>query len=118
MKTALMVAEKPSLAASLANILSNGRCSTRKGRYNLNCFFFHFSFLFFLQILFLGLNGSCSVHEWVGQFKSETVNFKMTSVCGHVMTLDFIGKYNNWDKVDPVKLDDIFFDSYRLSNDN
>ncbi|KMQ89198.1 dna topoisomerase 3-beta-1 [Lasius niger] len=81
MKTALMVAEKPSLAASLANILSNGRCSTRKG-----------------------LNGSCSVHEWVGQFKSETVNFKMTSVCGHVMTLDFIGKYNNWDKVDPAEL--------------
>ncbi|XP_034948917.1 DNA topoisomerase 3-beta-1 [Chelonus insularis] len=81
MKTALMVAEKPSLAASLANILSNGRCSSRKG-----------------------MNGSCSVHEWVGQFRSETVNFKMTSVCGHVMTLDFIGKYNNWDKVDPAEL--------------
>ncbi|XP_034190961.2 DNA topoisomerase 3-beta isoform X1 [Osmia lignaria lignaria] len=81
MKTALMVAEKPSLGASLANILSNGRCTTRKG-----------------------LNGSCSLHEWVGQFRSETVNFKMTSVCGHVMTLDFIGKYNNWDKVDPAEL--------------
>lgn len=109
MKTALMVAEKPSLAASLANILSNGRCSTRKGRYNLNCFlFFIFPFIF-LRILFLGLNGSCSVHEWVGQFKSETVNFKMTSVCGHVMTLDFIGKYNNWDKVDPVKLNTLHF---------
>ncbi|KAF7997780.1 hypothetical protein HCN44_009178 [Aphidius gifuensis] len=81
MKTALMVAEKPSLAASLANILSNGSCSTRKG-----------------------INGSCSVHEWVGQLKSETVIFKMTSVCGHVMSLDFIGKYNNWDKVDPAEL--------------
>lgn len=32
MKTALMVAEKPSLAASLANILSNSRCTSRKGR--------------------------------------------------------------------------------------
>ncbi|KAJ8675437.1 hypothetical protein QAD02_011223 [Eretmocerus hayati] len=81
MKTAFMVAEKPSLAASLANILSNGRCTTRKGS-----------------------NGSCSVHEWVGQFRNESVNFKMTSVCGHVMSLDFIGKYNNWDKVDPVEL--------------
>lgn len=28
----------------------------------------------------------------------------MTSVCGHVMTLDFVGKYNSWDKVDPVEL--------------
>jgi len=33
----------------------------------------------------------------------------MTSVCGHVMTLDFIGKYNNWDKVDPVRLDTCHF---------
>lgn len=31
MKTALMVAEKPSLAQNLANILSNGKCSTNKG---------------------------------------------------------------------------------------
>lgn len=28
----------------------------------------------------------------------------MTSVCGHVMSLDFPGKYNNWDRVDPVEL--------------
>lgn len=32
MKSALMVAEKPSLAASLAKILSDGKNSTRKGR--------------------------------------------------------------------------------------
>lgn len=28
----------------------------------------------------------------------------MTSVCGHVMGVDFIGKYNNWDRVDPIEL--------------
>uniref|UniRef100_A0A1B6EGG0 DNA topoisomerase n=1 Tax=Clastoptera arizonana TaxID=38151 RepID=A0A1B6EGG0_9HEMI len=81
MKTALMVAEKPSLAASLANILSNGKNNSRKGS-----------------------NGVCSVHEWQGLFRSETIHFKMTSVCGHVMSLDFIGKYNNWDRVDPAEL--------------
>ncbi|KAK6626129.1 DNA topoisomerase 3-beta-1 [Polyplax serrata] len=81
MKTALMVAEKPSLAASLANILSNGKCSTRRG-----------------------FNGACSIHEWTGTFRMETVAFRMTSVCGHIMTLEFSGKYNSWDKVDPVEL--------------
>ncbi|KPJ18846.1 DNA topoisomerase 3-beta-1 [Papilio machaon] len=81
MKVVLMVAEKPSLAQNLANILSNGKCSTTKGS-----------------------NGACSVHEWNGTFKNEPVRFRMTSVCGHVMSLDFTGKYNNWDKVDPVEL--------------
>jgi len=114
MKTALMVAEKPSLAASLANILSNGRSTTRKGtpiiseRTDLRSDRVSSVTVLLLYLLCLlsllpGLNGSCSVHEWIGPFRSETVNFKMTSVCGHVMTLDFIGKYNNWDKVDPVR---------------
>ncbi|XP_003225161.1 DNA topoisomerase 3-beta-1 [Anolis carolinensis] len=81
MKTVLMVAEKPSLAQSIAKILSRGNMSSRKG-----------------------LNGACSVHEYTGSFIGQSSHFKMTSVCGHVMTLDFIGKYNNWDKVDPAEL--------------
>lgn len=28
----------------------------------------------------------------------------MTSVCGHVLGVDFISKFNNWDRVDPVEL--------------
>ncbi|EAT36302.1 AAEL011603-PA [Aedes aegypti] len=81
MKSALMVAEKPSLAASLATILSNGKCSSRKGS-----------------------NNACSVHEWFGNFRGEQVKFKMTSVCGHIMGLEFVGKFNSWDKVDPAEL--------------
>lgn len=33
-----------------------------------------------------------------------TARFKMTSVCGHVLGVDFDSKYNNWDRVDPVEL--------------
>ncbi|XP_003738127.1 DNA topoisomerase 3-beta-1 [Galendromus occidentalis] len=76
-----MVAEKPSLAQSLANILSNDNCKSRKA-----------------------MNGACSVHEWNGNFQKSSARFKMTSVCGHVMTADFTGKYNNWDRVDPAEL--------------
>ena len=28
----------------------------------------------------------------------------MTSVCGHVFSLDFPAKFNNWDRVDPNEL--------------
>ena len=49
-----------------------------------------------------GLNGACSVHEWVGTFQGQTSHFKMTSVCGHILSTDFPGRYNNWDIVDPV----------------
>ncbi|KAB7499440.1 DNA topoisomerase 3-beta-1 [Armadillidium nasatum] len=60
MKTVLMVAEKPSLAQSLAEILSGKHCSSRKG-----------------------FNNTCSIHEWKGVFQNQSVLFKMTSVCGH-----------------------------------
>ena len=39
-----------------------------------------------------GLNGTCSVHEYSGSFAGQPARFKMTSVCGHVMTLDFLGE--------------------------
>lgn len=83
MKTVLMVAEKPSLAQSISTILSRNQCSFRKGS-----------------------NGACNINEWVETFPPtrEKVKYKMTSVCGHVMSLDFIAKYNSWDKIDPSEL--------------
>lgn len=76
-----MVAEKPSLAQSIAKFLSNGQCQSRKG-----------------------FNNACSVHEWSGRFLNTSCRYKMSSVCGHVMSLDFTSHYNNWDKVDPSEL--------------
>lgn len=32
------------------------------------------------------------MHEYSGTFAGQPVRFKMTSVCGHVMTLDFLGE--------------------------
>ncbi|GBN32793.1 DNA topoisomerase 3-beta-1 [Araneus ventricosus] len=79
MKTVLMVAEKPSLAQSLAKILARGSIRQRKG-----------------------LSSACAVYEYEDYFLNQPARFKFTSVCGHVMSLDFTPKYNNWDKVDPV----------------
>ena len=79
----LMVAEKPSLARSLADILSRKQCRRRKS-----------------------LCSACDVYEFEGNFppgKGAPARLKMTSVCGHVMSLDFLPKYNKWDQVDPVR---------------
>uniref|UniRef100_A0A182EIJ1 DNA topoisomerase n=2 Tax=Onchocerca ochengi TaxID=42157 RepID=A0A182EIJ1_ONCOC len=51
-----------------------------------------------------GWNNVCSVSEYCGQFQGQSAFFKVTSTCGHVMSLDFPPKMNNWDKVDPVQL--------------
>ena len=76
-----MVAEKPALSSSIAKILSHGSNRSRKS----SC-------------------RACPVHEYEGTFRQEQVLFKMTSVCGHVHSLDFNQRYNNWDKVDPDEL--------------
>lgn len=78
--TVLMVAEKPSLAQSIAGFLSNGAMRSRRG--------------------------SVDVHEWEGSFRGSRAAFKMTSVCGHLLSLDFPAAYNSWDRVDPMELFD------------
>lgn len=76
--TVLMVAEKPSLASSIAQHLSNGTSRHTK------------------RIM--------DVHEWNGTFEGQSARFKMTSVIGHVFSIDFPKEYNNWDKVDPSQV--------------
>ncbi|CAJ0959868.1 unnamed protein product, partial [Mesorhabditis belari] len=79
--TVLMVAEKPMLADSIAQILSNGKASKRKG-----------------------WNNVCSVSEYSGRFQNQDARIKVTSTCGHVMSVDFPPKFNNWDRTDPADL--------------
>eukprot|EP00884_Botryococcus_braunii_P010708 jgi/Botrbrau1/19639/Bobra.0003s0009.1 len=85
--TVLMVAEKPSLAASIAQHLSDARSHSRRG--------------------------ALDVHEWEGNFQGRRARFKMTSVVGHVYSIDFPAKYQHWDTVDPLSL----FDAPTIKNE-
>ena len=76
--TVLMVAEKPSLAKSLAEFLSDGRMTTSRE--------------------------SLDVHSWLGNFQGFPAYFKVTSVIGHVLSIDFPSEYSSWEKVDPGTL--------------
>lgn len=71
--TVLMVAEKPSLAKSIAEHLSDGKSRSRQT--NLD------------------------VHSWNGTFMGMHAMFKMTSVIGHVLSVDFPSEYQSWEKV-------------------
>lgn len=81
MTIALMVAEKPSLAESIAKILSDGKSKLRKG-----------------------IAPSCPVHEYTGTLFGKSAEFKVTAVAGHVFSIDFPKQYNNWDSVEPIDL--------------
>ena len=101
----LMVAEKPSLAAAIARFLSDDACVTRgrgaagrgggagaggdEGSEHQR-----------------GRGGPVDVHEWDGRFQGLRARFKMTSVCGHLLSIDFPARYQSWDQVDPMELFD------------
>ncbi|CAL0328031.1 unnamed protein product [Lupinus luteus] len=74
----LMVAEKPSIALAIASVLSRGQMFTRRG--------------------------STEVHEFEGMFHDSPAHFKVTSVIGHVFSLDFPAKYQDWSATDPFDL--------------
>ena len=75
----LMVAEKPSICNSIAQHLAPGGLDG-------------------------GYRGSPPVHEFEGTFRGKPVTFVVTSVVGHVFSIDFPQAYQNWDTVDPASL--------------
>ena len=76
--TVLCVAEKPSLAASIAAFLSDGTHRTRRG-------------------------SGPEVHEFTRRFRGAACDFRVTAVLGHVLTIDFPPRFQSWD-VDPRAL--------------
>ena len=73
------VAEKPSLALSIASFLSDGKHVTRRG--NLD------------------------VHEFARLHDGALCDFRVTAVTGHVLSIDFPARFQSWD-VDPSSLFD------------
>ena len=78
MVTVLMVAEKPSIATSIAQALCKGKLE--------------------------GRGKSPPIYEFDGTFLNKNVIIKVTSVTGHVFSVDFPPKYQHWDSVDPIDL--------------
>ncbi|ETL81733.1 hypothetical protein F442_18633 [Phytophthora nicotianae P10297] len=77
----LNVAEKPSVAKEIANILSSGRSQRRAGFSKYNALF-----------------------EFPYQIRGQQVQMVVTSVTGHIMELDFDASVRSWHSCDPVDL--------------
>ena len=79
----LMIAEKPSIARAISEVLSGGKCKNHKtGR------------------------GKCLL-TFDGFFQGAKARFTVSAVAGHVYTSDFLRQHNKWDAVDPVELYDV-----------
>ncbi|KAG9394971.1 DNA topoisomerase 3 beta [Carpediemonas membranifera] len=79
METVFCVAEKPSLAESVAKLLSNNHVTRGEGKF--------------------------PVWQFTNDFNGKKCQFKFTSVIGHVMSIDFPPESQSWDK-DPLELFD------------
>eukprot|EP00758_Cryptobia_borreli_P003669 Tbor_TRINITY_DN3901_c0_g1::TRINITY_DN3901_c0_g1_i1::g.824::m.824/K03165/TOP3; DNA topoisomerase III len=77
-RTILMVAEKPSLAESIAHHLSNGRANKKQR--------------------------ALPIYEYPGTFQNHPAFFKVTSTTGHVFSCDFTPQHQNWEKTDEESL--------------
>ena len=79
----LMIAEKPSIARAISEVLSNGKYKNHKtGR------------------------GKCLL-SFDGYFQGIKARFTVSAVAGHVYTSDFLREHNKWDAIDPVELYDV-----------
>lgn len=75
-----MVAEKPSIATSIAHALGGPHVTSR--------------------------NRSPPLYEFPLTFRGQPAQVRVTSVTGHLYSLEFAGKYQNWDQVEPQELFD------------
>lgn len=98
-KIVLNVAEKPSVAREIVHFLSNGESRKLDSLSQYN-----------------------PVSEFRYKIKGEEVLMRVTSVQGHIMSMEFNEPYNKWNEVSPEELFEapitksITFDKYDISN--
>ena len=73
MSRILCVAEKNDAAKNIANLLSRGQCQRTEGHSKFN-----------------------KIYRFDCQFRGQLAHFVMTSVSGHLETLEFTGPYREW----------------------
>lgn len=78
MRNVLMVAEKPSLAESIAHHVSNGQARKRQR--------------------------ALPVYDFHGHFNGAPANIKVPSTTGHVFSCDFTSQHQSWDRTDEEDL--------------
>ena len=79
----LMIAEKPSIARMISEVLSNGKAKEKK------------------------IGKGKTLITFDGYFKNARAKFTVSAVAGHVYTSDFLREHNQWDAVDAVDLYDV-----------
>lgn len=79
----LMIAEKPSIARMISEVLSNGKAKEKK------------------------IGKGKVLITFDGYFKGAKAKFTVSAVAGHVYTSDFLREHNQWDAVDAVDLYDV-----------
>jgi DNA topoisomerase III len=80
MLSVLMVAEKPSIAQTLTSIMSTNASFER--------------------------HGATPVHQFRAEFMGAPASFTVTSVVGHIYSVDFPSEFQNWHAVEPLALFD------------
>lgn len=75
-----MVAEKPSIAATLTEALCPPQSGAQKRK---------------------GMSPSSPVYEYRGNFMGYPSRFRVTATTGHIYSLDFSQEYNNWEMHSP-----------------
>lgn len=87
----LIVAEKPSIARSIAEALSSKSLNQKR------------------------VGKGKTLLTFDGYFKNVKAKFTVTSVLGHVYTSDFKSEHNNWSSIEPIELFDVNIVKYEAN---